>query len=676
MAAFLGSLAPVSAQALPQNIPRNETVMLSGYEGPPTALRPWDIAGQAGMAFYFMYEPLFGVNVAKGSAPADLIKIVGKSIEWVNSTTIEVKIRDEAKWTDGQQITSDDVKYSYGVYGLDSDTKTWVAQEVLPLKERLQSFEIVNDKTFRVHIKPAYPNSAVVWRHMTLSYNILPKHAWDKIEAQYGANIRTFTNDWQNASMPSDWKVASGMYLPSWHDADRTIMQRNDNWWGKDVFDGLPEPKYILHTCYHYSNAPAALDLQNDEIDVCGNFIPGIDTIMGSMKQIHTYDPNPPYYAEMSIKLLVPNQRKYPLNEPWLHKAIAEALDYKSISLVSSGYLKTPYPYPSHLLPADDAVAKALVKPALEQQYAIYNNLTDAVAILNDNCIQVSGTWYTKDGPSNDYLDLYTPWPENATWTKPMALTKVGAVDALSGQPGINVALGPWSIMDQQGWSDVLAIDALACSMIKSIGITMTQKVVDWGTNEADAHAFNYDFMHFVMHSSTGTMYDRYFQMFGNQTDYYWNHYGDYRNPELQELIRQLDITTGTAQQAVADQILTIVGENMPIIPFGGHPNWYQYNIKYWLGFSNKAAYQVTMQNVTVNAQANQILPAGPFGGTATSALMQTVVLGLTASPLAPEEAAATEIPWTWIGVGIAAVVIIAVVILGYMWYRRRPPKK
>ena len=618
MVAFSGLIALTAAQGtLPQEIPRNETLQLSGYEGPPAALRPWDIGGQAGMAFFFMYEPLFAVNIAKGSAPADLIKILGESIQWLNSTTIEVKIRREANWTDGQPITSADVEYSYGVYGLASDTKTWVAQEVLPLKERLQSFEIVDSKTFKIHIKPEYPNSAVVWRHMTLSYNILPKHVWTQIETQYGTNMRTFNNDWQNASMLASWKVASGMYLPTWHDDDRTIMQRNENWWGESVFGKLPAPKYILHTCYHYSNAPAALDLQNNEIDICGNFIPGIDTIMGSMPQIHTYDPLPPYYAETSIKLLVPNQRKYPLGEGWLHKAIAMALDYHSISLVSSGYLKYPSPYPSHLLPSDDAVAKALVNSTIEAQYAIYNNVSAAVAILEEHCIKgPDGKWYTKDGPSDEYLDLYTQWPENTTWTKQMALTKVGAVDALTGEPGINVPLGPWSIMDQQGWSDVLAIDALACSMIRnSLGITMTQKIVDWGTNDADGHAFNYDFMHFVMHSSTGTMYDRYYQMFVG-TDYYWNHYGDYRNPELVELIRQLDITSGATQQTVADNILAILGTDMPIIPFGGHPNWYQYNSMYWVGFSNKAT--------------NKILPAGPFGGTATSALMQTVVLGLS----------------------------------------------
>ena len=606
MIPFSSLIALTAAQGtLPQEIPRNETLQLSGYEGPPTALRPWDIAGTAGMAFFFMYEPLFGVNIAKGSAPADLIKILGENISWLNSTTIEVKIRKEANWTDGQPVTSADVEYSYGVYGLANDTKTWVAQDALPLRERLESFEIVDNKTFRIHILPEYPNSAVVWRHLTLSYNILPKHVWTQIEAAYNASMRTFTNDWQNASMPSAWKVASGMYLPVWHDDDRTIMQRNENWWGKSVFGKLPAPKYILHTCYHYSNAAAALDLQNNEIDICGNFIAGIDTIMGAMPQIHTYDPNPPYYAETAIKLLVPNHHKWPLGQPWLDKAIAMVLDYHSISLVSSGYLKYPSPYPSHLLPSDDAVAKALVRPEIEQQYAISNNVSAAVAILEANCIKgPDGRWYTKDGPSAEYLALY-----NET---------IGQYsDALPDVPGINIPLGPWSIMDQQGWSDVLAIDALGCSMIKnSLGITMTQKIVDWGTNDADGHSFNYDFMHYVMHMSTGTMYDRYYQMFVG-TDYYSNHYGDYRNPDLVELIRQLDITNGTAQQTVADEILAIIGTDLPIIPFGGHPNWYQYNTMYWVGFSNKAT--------------NPILPAGPFGGTATSGLMQTVVLGLSA---------------------------------------------
>ncbi|HLE75818.1 MAG TPA: ABC transporter substrate-binding protein [Candidatus Bathyarchaeia archaeon] len=650
MAVFANSVAPVSAQL----VPRNETVMMGGYEGKPTALRPWDIDGSAGIAFFFMYEPLFGVNIAKGSAPDQLIKILGESIEWIDDLTIEVKIRPEANWTDGQPITSEDVEYSYGVYALANDTKGWVAQAALPLRERIDEWENVDDKTFRIHLLAEYPNSAAAWTHITRAYPILPKHVWEQIEDEYGADMRTFTNDWLDPLMPEAWKVASGMFLPTWHDDLHTLMTRNDDWWGESVFDKLPAVKYIWHTDYQYSNAAAALDFINDEADWSGNFIAGIASIMSAMPTAHTYDPNPPYYAETAIKLLVPNQRKYPLGEGWLHRAMAMALDYEAISLVSSGYLKHPYPYPSHLLPSDDAVAKALVKPELEEQYAIENDVDGAIAILEEHCIKVDDTWYTKDGPSAEWIALY-------------GADALPITDALPDEAGINVPLGPWSIMDQTGWSDVLAIDALAVSMIQEIGITMTQKVVDWGTNDADAHAFNYDFMHFVMHAATGSMYDRYYQMFVG-TDYYWNHYGDYRNPELTELIRQLDITAGTAQQAVADDILTIIGEEMPIIPFGGHPNWYQCNTKYWLGFSNK--------------ETNQILPAGPFGGTATSALLQTVVLGLTANPDAPGASptpTATPTATPTVGIppeytyaAVAIVVIVVVVVLGYALMKRR----
>jgi peptide/nickel transport system substrate-binding protein len=638
LATLIGSSAMVAAQ---EEIPRNETLQLSGYEGPQTALRPWDISGQAGMAFFFMYEPLFCVNVAKGNAPEDLIKILGESVQWIDPLTVEVKIRPQAEWTDGQPITSDDVEYSYGVYGL-APEKTWGAQLALPFYDRLDHFEKVDDKTFRWHLKSAYPNSVVAWRHITESYQILPKHIWEEIEAQYGADMRTFANDWQAADMPDEWKVASGMYLPTYRDDDKVIMTRNENWWGKDVFGKLPAPKYILHTRYYYSNEAAALDFDNDEIDICGNFIAGIGEIMTRKPNVTAYDPNPPYYAEMSIKLLVPNHRNYPLNEPWLHKAIAMTLNYSAISEVSSGYLKAPSPYPSHLLPSDDAVAKELVRPEIEQQYAITNDVNGAIAILQEHCIQdAHGTWYTKDGPSSEYLARYGDDAFEVT-------------DALPSEPGINVPLGPWTIMDQQGWSDVLAIDALACNQLKAINITMTQKVVDWGTNEADGRSFHYDFMHFVMHFATGTMYDRYQQMFVG-TDYYWNHYGDYRNPEFIELLDRLDITTGSEQQDVADDILTIMGEDMPLIPFGGHPNWYQVNRVYWVGFSNK--------------NDNPILPAGPFGGSGYSGLLQTAVLALS-----PNTGAGPGIGLenTWLWIAIIVVVIVVVVVLWVALARRK----
>ena len=47
----------------------------------------------------------------------------------------------------------------------------------------------------------------------------------------------------------------------------------------------------------------------------------------------------------------------------------------------------------------------------------------------------------------------------------------------------------------------------------------------------------------------------------------------------------------------------------MPIIPEGGHPNWYIYSDKYWIGFADQ--------------YSNPLLPAGPYIGRANLADLQ-----------------------------------------------------
>jgi hypothetical protein len=100
------------------------------------------------------------------------------------------------------------------------------------------------------------------------------------------------------------------------------------------------------------------------------------------------------------------------------------------------------------------------------------------------------------------------------------------------------------------------------------------------------------------------------------------------------------------------------MGEDMPIIPFGGHPNWYQYNTKYWVGFSNKVD--------------NPILPAGPFGGSGYSGLLQTAVLNLRP---AGAEGTVFGISLAWIA-AIVIVVVVVIVVLAVVLVRRRSSKK
>ena len=553
---------------------------------------------------YIMYECLFGTDVVTG----ELIKWLGEDIQWVDSTTIQVTLRDGIHWTDGKSITPEDVQFSYYLYGGFDESPDGMYWHMGGFKDRVGSmdnFEIVDNRTFRVHIKPEFADSSVVWRSIIRSYLITPKHVWTEIEAAYPGWMPSFANDWQDPETPEEWKVASGMYLPEWHDDVRTIMKRNDDWWGIEVFGLKPEPEYFGYITFD-TNPPAALALEAGDIDWCGKYVPGMDQIMAEKPCIRTYFEDPPYFPDKSAKILVPNHRKYPLNEPWLHKAISRVLDFDAFNIVSSNYLQPASPL---YIPADDVIARELLNTDIETKYSYSYDPDAALEILEANCIKKDGNWYTKDGPTPEWLDLYA----DVNVTVPE--------DALPDEPGRNVPLGPWKIMDVYGWTDVNAIDVFAADMIGGLlGIPIETYFPDYGTYEAKMNTLDFDFVHYVMHwGVNGDLYERYAQMFTGEVSAY-GHYGDYRNPELEDLLENLDtVPAGTAaQQDIADQIQEIVGQEMPMIPLAGHPDWYIYSNQYWRGWPNE--------------RDNPFLAASPYGGTSQTTNLHKIILGLAAA--------------------------------------------
>jgi peptide/nickel transport system substrate-binding protein len=623
--------------------------------------------GSAGMDTYFMYEPVFGLNVATG----ELICILGESIEWTDSTTITITLRAEPYWNDGTPITSADVLFSYKYYGAYADWTGPSSGGMSALQDSVSSWEAPDDTTIIVHLEPEYADSVTVYRQLTRSYLIVPKHVWELIEAEYpGAELTGFLNDWGAADFPEEWKVASGMYLPYWHDEETTIIERNEDWWGQDVFGSLPAAEYFSHIRYP-TNTAAALGFMSGDVDWFCNFIADMDQIKVDYPNCGTYYNDLPYFYDTKSKLLVPNHRKYPLNEPWLHEAMAMVLDYSAISASSSGYLKSPTNW--FYLSEDDALSIELVTDEMAAAYPIVYDVDGAIAILEEHCIKVGDTWYTKDGPSAEWLALYGD-------------DAIVPDDALPDEDGINVPLGPWTIMDQLGWSDVNAIDVLACSMLTDgLGITFTPNFCDWSTCISNEETLNFDFNHYVMHMGIGnTMPERYREMFIG-TLYSWNHFGDFRNADIEDLLLQMDTLTGDERQATADQILTIVGDYKPFIPFGGHPEWYVYNTTYW---SNWAG------------EDNPWIPAACFGGSTQVAVLQKILFGLIPTP-APTTAPPTtititqtaapttitttgpggetittvitggvttvapaETTWVWVGVIVGAVIVIALVVI------------
>jgi hypothetical protein len=649
--AFIASSATWFTYTTP---PRNQNLIFAGYSAAVTDSNPlaYD-SGNDAFDVGIMYEPLFGQNLATNTQ----INWLGKSISWVNSTAIDVVLRSDIYWvnltTSGpvyyRPITAKDVNYTFWLYG--GFHSSGISCTYLNgLRDRLEnngtnsdlnSFVIVSDHEFVVRLNPAFANSDVAFRAISKNVLILPWDVWTQIMADtkdgYAANPLSFANDWCPdgvQAMPQAWMVGSGMYLPWYHNtvSQITIMKRNDIWWGASDpdFGRLPRPLYI-ENYFFPGNQDVPTAVEYGDIDWDGNYIAGLQTIMTptAFPNVHTYFWNLPYFPDGSALCIVPNHREYPVGEPWLAKAIAECINYTQVSAVDSYYLRTPSVL---LLPVDDAIARQLVNTTIENQYQPTYNPTDALAIMNQYCFKgdgtkgsVNGQWYTKDGPTAAELALY---PEYSSGDSKVvnALPNWGDGKVHVAIPTVNVG-GTWNLIDIQGWTDVDAADQIVCYSVQQIlGVNLVSDLLGpagWSPAYVDAMNYvhgnsSFDFADYCMEGAlNNNMFERYTQFFTGAYEGTWNHYGSYRNPTLTALIASLDtVPAGSAaQQSIANQIEQIVGSQIPIIPEGGHPNWYIYSDKYWIGFSDQ--------------YSNPLLPCGPYIGRAGLAVLHMAIWSL-----------------------------------------------
>jgi hypothetical protein len=630
--------------------PRDQLLRFAGYSAPPTSFNPlqYDSGGQ-GFDVGMMYEPLFGQNIGVSDPSQQLIPWLGQSITWTNGgTSLDVVLKSDIYWVNmtdngpvkGRAITTQDVNYTFWLYGGFNSSPIWCTY-LNGLRDRLlnngtnndlASFVIKSDTEFQVNLNPVFANSDVAYRAIVKNILILPYDVWQQIMTDtadgYAANPLTFSNDWTGTaqSMPQAWMVASGMYLSSYHNTatEDTIMQKNSLWWGQfdPAFGRKPYPNYI-ENCVFQSNDVAVNEVEQGQIDWDGNYIAPLQTVMTQYQNVHTYLWNLPYLPDGSALLIVPNHREYPVGEPWLAKAIAECINYTAISSVDSYCLRTPSVL---LLPADDAIARQLVNRTIENECQPTYNPIDALTILNNYTFvgdgtngTVKGQRYTKDGPTAAELALYPEYSVGDSKVED-ALPQVSGVNVPI--PTVGISSSMWGLIDISGQTDIDSADAIVCySVQKSLGINLELAFLlgsGWSTYTEYVDRMNYvfgnssfDFASYFMEDAlNNNLYERYSQFFTGPEGYL-SHYGSYRNPTLTALIASLDtVPAGSAaQQNIANQIEQIVGSQMPLIPEGGHPDWYIWSDKYWIGFADQ--------------YSNPLLPCGPYIGRSNEAALQ-----------------------------------------------------
>jgi len=219
--------------------------------------------------------------------------------------TITFHLRKGVKWHDGEEVTSEDVDFTYH-YMIDPKTPTAYAESF----RQVRKAEVVDRYTYRVTYDKPYAPGLLSWGIWILPRHIL-EPAW-----KAGVDLRTT----QQNRRP----VGSGAYrFVEWKTGEKVVLESNH-----DYFEGRP---YINRVVYRIIPDPSTifLELKAKDIDMAG-----LTPIQfrrqteypAFQKAFHRYQYLANAYAYLGFNLLDPR-----FQDRRVRQAIAHAIDKQEI---------------------------------------------------------------------------------------------------------------------------------------------------------------------------------------------------------------------------------------------------------------------------------------------------------------------------------------------------------
>ncbi|MEJ3748869.1 ABC transporter substrate-binding protein [Actinomycetes bacterium KLBMP 9797] len=285
--------------------PRNETLYISGNQwGPPNSWNPI-VPGHATGTVGFVYEPLFILD----PQALKLEPWLAEKGEWsADNKQFTVTLREGLKWSDGKDLTAEDVKYSVELGKIK-------AVPFANLWTYMSGAEAVDARTVRFTFSDPRVQE---FENYLYENPMVPKHIW---AARSEKDITTHANE---------KPVGSGPYVYQTHSQDRMVWKKRDDWWGKDALKLEMKPTYIVDIV-NSSNEVALGLLTSGRLDLSNNFLPGVANLVKGDFHIKTYYPEAPYMLPANTAMLIPNTTKAPMNDKAFRRALAQSIDVKKI---------------------------------------------------------------------------------------------------------------------------------------------------------------------------------------------------------------------------------------------------------------------------------------------------------------------------------------------------------
>jgi len=241
LASCLVMTAATQAQDL-ASVPRERTLVTVGWSaGSPTLSAPnngnwYSLGAELRNGIMFVNEPLFTYNHFKG----EHIPWLAESYQYNDDyTSITVRLREGAKWSDGEAFDAEDVAYTLNML-VDNGKGKKDLRKAIEVANQVKDAVVVDPLT--VQITLVKPDPRYVYRGLTNYFGHgliwLPEHIWKDVEDH--ANF-TFLD------LEMGWPVGTGAWKVVANTPNEIVLDRRDDWWGAATgFRPLPAPERII----------------------------------------------------------------------------------------------------------------------------------------------------------------------------------------------------------------------------------------------------------------------------------------------------------------------------------------------------------------------------------------------------------------------------------------------
>jgi len=508
-----------------------ETMFQAGFQwGAPKTFNPFAAAPDWPTNWDHMqliYESLVRFNMIDGSLQPGL----AKELQQVDDTTFKLPLQEGTKWSDGSDLTADDVVFTFELGKTASVRYSTMWQYV-------DSITATDPRTVQIKLK-SKPYNPVFVKGALASTLIVPKAVFgsiapDKLAAE--TNLKP---------------VGSGPFLLDKYDQTQVQLKRNDNYWGKTAF-GIPAMAAIIHPIFK-GNQDGDLKLESGEIDVSQQFTAQIWKMWESGKPVSTWMKKKPYHLPGGIPLLIFNMDKKGLDNVNVRRAIAYAINFPNIAATAmSDY-------------SDPANASLIVPTGYEAKF------------YDQAAVDAEGWKYDK---------------AKAVEILEGELKAKKGSDGIYALPD-GTKLGGWKLITPSGWTDWNTACQIVAKSAQEVGIGITTEFPQPPTMISALQNGNFDLAMFgytgVNPASPWIRFrdaldDRGLPAKGKTA--FWN-YNRFSNAEVPALVDAAAAAKSDLEAKTAYQKLDkIYRENIPVVPLMYRPlQFFEFNQSNWENF-------------------------------------------------------------------------------------------